>query len=308
MERDEAMPGEGLTASIDRQIAFNRRKNLYHTGRETIFAFNGTTRAIIDRRDELQRILRADGAEAIIDYAARRALKEFYRSNQYIDIREPDIENLRGLYRRLADDILSDEYSAELIAKRHYERLAGWLASAAPITQRINPPERPTIREAVCAEYSPELQLRILGIDPEKLIEPVIDVGCGEHAALVIYLRERGIEAYGIDRSCDGMVPYLFAKSWFEFDFIPNRWGTITSNLSFSTHFLNNHLLGDGGHIAYAAKYMELLNSLRPGGAWHYAPSIPFIEEHLPGERFIVEREKIDEEFSRTVVRRANRF
>jgi len=303
MERDDARPGEAFAAAIDQQIAFNRRKNLYHTGRETIFAFNGAARAIIDRRDELRGILKAGDAEAIIDYAARRALKEFYRANQYIDIREGDIERLRGLYRHLIDDILADGYNTEIIAKRHYERLAGWLASAAPITRRLNPPERPVIREAVCAEYSPELQLNILGIDPEKIIEPVLDLGCGEHAGLVRYLRERGIEAYGLDRSCDGTVPYLFAQSWFEFDFLPNRWGTLTSNLSFSTHFLNSHLRGDGGHIAYAAKYMEIVRSLRTGGAWHYAPSIPFIEEYLPSERCIVEREWIDEEFSRTVVR-----
>jgi hypothetical protein len=49
---------------------------------------------------------------------------------------------------------------------------------------------------------------------------------------------------------------------------------------------------------------MELLAALAPGGSYHYAPSLPFIEEYIPNRDFTISRERINGEYSRTIVRR----
>ncbi|HEY6877320.1 MAG TPA: hypothetical protein VI299_04840, partial [Polyangiales bacterium] len=54
-------------------------------------------------------------------------------------------------------------------------------------------------REVLCAEYSPALQLSVLGLS--ELRAPLLDIGCGPSAALVRELRTRGIEAEGLDRA-----------------------------------------------------------------------------------------------------------
>ena len=41
--------------------------------------------------------------------------------------------------------------------------------------------------------------------------------------------------------------------------------------------------------------YMEILEALRLGGAFHYVPALPFLEELLPAERFRVERQLLPE-------------
>jgi len=44
------------------------------------------------------------------------------------------------------------------------------------------------------------LQLSLLDIHPDKLLEPVLDIGCGEHAHLASFLHEKHLSVLGIDR------------------------------------------------------------------------------------------------------------
>lgn len=118
------------------------------------------------------------------------------------------------------------------------------------------------------------------------------------------HLRALGIAAHGIDRACDAEGDYLVAADWFERDIVPGFWGTIISHLSFSGHFLNHHARRDGEYIAYAKKYMEMLHGLRIGGRCHYAPGLEFIEEMLPAHQYALERSRVGEEYSRTVITR----
>lgn len=296
---------EQINESIDRQIAFNKGKNLYYIGRDETLALTERTRELIEKKELLAAMLERYGVEALIDYTVSRALREFYHAYQYIDVRREDREDLREIYRILIDEALAGELKTKTIAKRHYRRLADWLGRTNPATRKINTPGNPMIVEIPCSEYSPTMQMEVLGLDLTTIVEPVLDLGCGEGAGLVRYLRANGIDAYGLDRSLPrNSEPHLIEANWFEFSFQPEQWGTIISNLSFSIHFLNHHLRGDGKYAAYAEKYMEILRSLRAGGSYHYAPAIPFIEEYLPPTRYHVTRESIDGEFMRAVVRR----
>ncbi len=194
-------------------------------------------------------------------------------------------ELLNGLRKLLARDTSFDAFadeSAETM-RAHFFSLRAFLGSTsdAPLLAVSGP--------VPCREYTPALQLEMLGVTPDELAEPVLDLGCGKRGKLVRYLRSRGIEAYGVDRFASS-APYLAATDWLRMPFRPAKWGTILSHMSFSNHFVHHHLRRDGDSEAYARKYMEMLRVLKPGGVFICTPALPSIEQHLPGERFRVDR------------------
>ncbi len=156
--------------------------------------------------------------------------------------------------------------------------------------------------ETVSHEYSPALQLKILGLDPERLSGPVLDVGCGAGAALVHHLRKAGLEATGIDRDVQSDV--ALKADWLVYGYGEKRWGTVISHLGFSLHFLNRHLSGSAEAERYARVYMAILRSLEVGGVFAYTPALPFIEEHLPKGMFRVEPVPLPAELRSEVLER----
>lgn len=46
----------------------------------------------------------------------------------------------------------------------------------------------------------------------------------------------------------------------------------------------------NGRHAEYAGKYMEVLFSLKQGGSFLYTPDLPFIEQFLPRDAYVVSR------------------
>jgi len=296
-------PDIHLLDIIDSQIASNSGKNLFH-GDGDLLSFTGRTKTLLADRAKLRSLLSGAAFDSLIDHTVSAVLRNLYHGDQYIDVNGEGREALRSLYVVMADELAADGPDVDHIARRHYRRLADWLDRTSPYMRRANPSERRTIRTVVCAEYSPELQMGILGLDLHDLREPVLDIGCGESAGLVEYLRGHGIDAFGLDRLCDSGTRYLTTESWFDTGFRPGYWGTLISNLSFSSHFLNSHLRSDGSHVGYATKYMEILNSLQVGGRYHYAPGIPFIERFLPTDRFIVARTLLTASHCRTIVGR----
>jgi hypothetical protein len=69
--------------------------------------------------------------------------------------------------------------------------------------------------------------------------------------------------------------------------------GTITSNLGFSNHFNHHHLRKDGHFIEYAKTFMDILNSLKIGGSFYYAPDLPFIEKYLDRVKYRIKTHNI---------------
>lgn len=138
-----------------------------------------------------------------------------------------------------------------------------------------------------CSEYSATLQTGVLHLGHERILPPVLDIGCGEEAALVHHLRTRGIPAFGIDRFAPE-ADYLFRHDWLDLPLGEGIWGTIISHMAFSHHFLHHHLKGSDEIRNYAARYMEILGALKPGGSFIYSPGLPFIEKLLPRDRYQV--------------------
>ena len=167
---------------------------------------------------------------------------------------------------------------SEILAA-HGDRIAALLRS------RLGP--RP--REVVSAEYSPSLQLAVLGLSPGALADPVLDVGCGEGAALVRLLRARGRRAFGVD--LDAPEDVGIATDWLTFSYGRERWGAVLSHLGFSLHFLHAHLQRGPPALAYARAFAAILRSLRVGGVFAYTPALPFIETVLPATHRVERRQ-----------------
>lgn len=296
------MPTEKYRESIDRQIEFNKGKNILLGGDDPVLRFiDNTISTLIDLSS-----LSPESEEKLIEYATEKALEEFCRVNQYYTFDSRAKSDLHRIYSDLFLAARSNNKPADLIAYDHYRNLRHWLRRTNPFAEKIYSKAEPDLKPVGCSEYSAPLQLEILKIDTGSLMEPVIDIGCGREGNLVKYLAGLGIDITGIDRfvSTDENI---LNSDWLEFDYGIEKWGTVISNLGFSNHFKHHNLREDGNYLEYAKKYMEILNSLKPGGNFHYAPDLPFIESYLDIRKFKIEKYHIGESgFITTVVKRIN--
>ncbi len=229
----------------------------------------------------------------LIDYMTNRAIQEFCKFNQYYTFDSHAHLSLRNIYTELLANIKSKKDLIDSISNNHYEKLRNWLLQTNSFSEMIYNSKGEMIEPVACAEYSAELQINVLQINMELLIEPVLDIGCGKQGSLVHFLRQKGIETYGFDRFAQ-KSSFISISDWFEFNFECNKWGTIISNLGFSNHFQHHHFRNNGNFVGYAKKYMEILNSLKIGGNFHYAPDLPFIEKFLDKEKYLITKYNIE--------------
>ena len=281
---------EILRQFIEKQISYNSRKNIFYSGKENKLEFISETRELIQEIEKSP----IENQEKIIEFTVSKALSEFYKVNQYYYFDNDRQEKLKEVYRNLYKEIIETDQQKDIdtIAEDHYDRLRKWLKQSNPFAIKIYPENLSAIEEVVCAEYSAEIQMEILGMDISKLEGPVLDIGCGAKAQLVKTLAANGFETFGFDRNATP-AKYLEKADWMDFHFTPNHWGTIISNLGFSNHFRHHHLRSDGDFTAYARKYIEILQSLKPGGAFYYAPDLSFIETYLDPEIYEISRKAI---------------
>jgi len=282
--------------SIEKQFERSQGKNLFHVGTNNGIHFIPDTLKAIERLSELD----PDSESILIDYTTYRALEEFCRMNQYYTFDAPSHKSLRDLYTRLFSAIRNNTSELDSIAGWHLTNLKNWLSETNPFATKVYESKAGIIEPVACSEYSPELQIDILQMDTEQISGPVLDIGCGKQGSLVRFLRGLGIEAFGIDRFVQDDLD-LIKSDWLAFEYGKERWQTITSNLGFSNHFNHHPLRNDGSFIAYAKKYVEILNSLKIGGSFHYAPDLPFIEQYLDKEKYQLTKRNVGEEIFRSV-------
>ncbi|MDR1759008.1 MAG: hypothetical protein LBR60_00610 [Fibrobacter sp.] len=289
-----------LKETIDSQIESNKSKNLFHEDFSKIMRFSKSTlEAILNLKD-----IKPDHLNVLIDYSAEQVLQEFCRINQYFSFQKEDKLHLKSIYKNLYEEIIKGEVSINDLSQTHFSNLKTWLNATNPFSQKMYRRKGTTLEPVACSEYSAELQKEILHLDQIHLMEPILDIGCGKEAHLVKHLRSQGFEAYGIDRFSNEL-PYLQKADWLNFDCGVEKWGAITSNLGFSNHFIHHHLREDGSFIEYAKKYMDILNSLKTGGCFCYAPDLPFIEEYLDEKNFLIKKYDIKNlSFKTTIIKR----
>jgi len=274
-------PDENIKQHIREQIAFNTGKNLMADDQINSLQLIQVTESLVEKIQQLD----AESEKEMIDFLTDEALQEFCRVNQYFAFNAASVTELKDIYRQLNQSIKDLPGNAvqeklNTISEVHYRNLCDWLVHTNAFAGTMYSNNENNVKPVACSEYTPELQLNILRIDLKSLKQPVLDVGCGREMNLVNYLRDQGIEAYGIDRF-DNDNPYYVKTDWLEYTFEPDNWGSIISNLGFSNHFIHHNLRSDGNFREYALKYMEILGSLKTGGTFYYAPDLPFIEKHL---------------------------
>jgi hypothetical protein len=288
-----------LIKSIDKQIEFNKGKNIF-LDESALFKFLDDTVNAISNLDSLD----YNSETILIDYATDKVLGEFCRVNQYYSFNSESKLELRSIYVDLFASIRQKKSLPGSISAVHYQRLKDWLLKYNSFAGKVYAKAESIVETVPCSEYSPKLQLEILHIDANCLLLPVLDVGCGKQAKLVSYLEQQGIEVCGIDR-----FPFasgnLQTADWLEYNYGIRKWGTIISHLGFSNHFKHHNLRDDGDYIGYAKAFMNILNSLKVGGSFHYAPNLPFIEKYLdPVQYLLAEYEIEGSDFKSTVVKR----
>jgi hypothetical protein len=274
--------------NIDRQIQLNQRKNFFKPEAfDSLKFLKGT----LSQAKTLKNFSESE-KEILIDYTTEKVFQEFCRVNQYYSFSGNDKNELRVIYSQLFDSIGQNNEPIEMISERHYRRLKNWLEKTNPFAGVLYTGENNLLEPVACNEYSPDLQLNILQIDIATLKNPILDIGCGKDARLVWFLRDKGFDAYGIDRFQPNSE-FVIEADWLEFDYGNRKWGTLISNLGFSNHFHHHHLRSDGNYLAYAKKFLEIIGSLKPGGSFYYAPDLPFIEPFLDPAKYSVRNRKV---------------
>jgi hypothetical protein len=223
-------------------------------------------------------------------------IRECVGRNQYLVFPERAYERIFALYKRLVARLrgVARERGNADAARAILGIVREHRAALIAIVRGIDPAGTSRASDGVilpCAEYSAEFQLSVLGLDPDSIEGPFLDVGCGERASLVRELRSHGIDAVGIDQyriSDDGHT--ALRASWLEFRFVPDYWGTIASHMAFSNHFVRAMKTDPELAALYHAVYRDILESLKVGGAFCSAPAVPRAEAFIDRARFSIER------------------
>lgn len=291
---------DNFLENIDKQIDFNKGKNVFLADENSTLKFIDDTVSFIAKLSELS----ADSERMLIDYTTDKSLEEFCRINQYYTFNRQAKDDLRDIYRDLFSNLRAKDKSIESISKNHYENIRQWLRKSNPFADKIYSNADQDIKPVACSEYSAYLQINVLNIDIRALMSPVLDIGCGRQGNLVKYLSSKGIDAHGIDRFSFS-ESNLVNSDWLEYNYGIDKWGTIISNLAFSNHFKHHNLREDGNYIEYGMKYMDILKSLKVGGRFHYAPDLPFIESYLDNSKYQIDKHEIGEfDFKTTIITR----
>ncbi|MFA5418052.1 MAG: class I SAM-dependent methyltransferase [Bacteroidales bacterium] len=272
-----------LLERIDHQLMFNQGKNIFHNSGTNALSFISETKQSAYVLSELD----TETKSLLVDYITDKVIEEFCRINQYYSFDQQSKQELRHLYTELMSAMEKMELPLKTISENHFGKIISWLQKHNAFAEQIYSTKTDNIEPVTCAEYSAELQLKILHINPNEINTPVLDIGCGKLGNMVRYLRNNGLETFGFDRfATEG--PFIDKHDWLEYSYGDAKWGTIISNLGFTNHFYHHHLRDDGRFIEYAKKYIEILTALKPGGQFFYAPGLDFIEQYLDKKRFSV--------------------
>lgn len=298
---------ESIMEMIETQYAANMQKNFFYKPENGIISLEPakeTIESILYKKDELAeflyRSLETDNFNALSKYMTDRTCAIFIDINQFLDFDNMKMNGLKEIYREFMEDILilcrKNSPTAEDVSeifKKHTLRLTDYLheTNGIEIFERYR--REKLLQEVVCRNYSDAFQTALLDLKFENIMEPVLDLGCGERAELINYLRKAGIRAEGIDR-VKGKREDYFASNWFDVVLEPESWGTIISHMAFSNHFWHHHLRSDGEMQRYSLKYHEILRSLKPGGLFIYAPGLPFIEKDLNIKDYSIQKKQIE--------------
>lgn len=257
--------------------------------------------SVLGQAEEREKIINGLSDEdynKLIEMLSKNFMEQFIKGDNSIKFSKHDTFHILELYENLIKDISNETLNEMQITKSHFNRVKNIIERLGKDECSCNHNE-----DVKILGYSPAFILDILGVSEEEIKGKVLDIGCRKDAVLVKYLRNKNIDAYGIDINVIEN-DYLENEDWLEKDFGEMEYDFIFSNLSFTKYFLKNHLSDEGDYVEYATTFMRILNSLKIGGRFYYVPSVDFFEELLPEDRFEVINEFIDDDNMRTIIKR----
>lgn len=169
---------------IEKQIDLNLSKNLLFNEVEQINDIDEDFLQLLIEKKQSNTSLQDD----LIEFTIDRTLSAIYRTNQYIEITKEKRHQLKSIYVTTYRDV--DEANVKERLKIHYKNLSNWLRELYPENFIDSLSGEPEIGSVVNSEYSADLHLQILNLQHYKLIEPIMDLGCGKSAFLAERLRQ----------------------------------------------------------------------------------------------------------------------
>jgi len=254
-------------------------------------------------RVQIQEILEKNEQNKLLEKLAKNFMEQYLMGATDKKFSKQECKNILELYENLIEDIMNEELDTLEITKNHFNRMRELIVTLGNLHESHECNCGHHHKEKVQNGYTHQFALKILGIQEKDVKGTVLEIGCTKNAPNVKYLRNKGIQAFGLDIAAQENE-YLEQEDWLQKDFGTEKYDLIFSNLGFTKHFLQNHFADEGDYAEYAISYMRILNALKVGGKFHYVPAVTFIEELLPEDRFEVINELIDDENMRTIVTR----
>lgn len=289
--------------ALQRQLKLNANKNLLHAHGERLLEIDSTFRAALEELLGGQAVpLSEDTLEEIAADAASSFIDRIVAVKQYIQIDTAARTALAEIYRQSWRKLVETRDVESTLRNHHYPRIKAYLEAQYPRAIREALQSSTALGSVPRAEYSAELQRGLFRLTPSAMKAPILDIGCGIQANLVRHLRRQGFDAYGIDRSIGQESDFLIGTDWFDFDFSLKHWGTIVSNLSFSSHFVYAQRYDPSRVPRYMKRYGKILDSLAVEGAFVYAPGVEILEKEIDARNFAVEKWPVSAQHSVTKV------
>ena len=271
-----------LKNAIDKQIEKNKNLNLLYDNIEDIIHIDNSFSDIFTQVHQNG----LENLEHIIAYTVEKTISAIFSINQFLHITDEQKQNLYNIYRESWSNY--DPKSPEQSILEHHKRLSKWISQLYPSEFAFLLRTKDQIGSVVNAQYSADFQMKILGLEIENLMEPIIDIGCGSHANLVRYICKHKNKVLGIDRVIEYKSEHTKEINWLDFQFLPCFYGTVIANMSFSNHLIY-HIQNKTPYLqAYLSKYKEIIASIKKGGVFVYAPSLLFIEEMLDKTKYSI--------------------
>jgi hypothetical protein len=278
-----------IIAKIKEQLRNNSGKNLFYPKYEDVLEINPSLIRELERiKDSPDMELYELEIENYINETVYTLIKEIYEINQFVNVSKQNLEEVKKIYRDTWESIKKKDSVEKILYTEHYPKLSAWLSGIYPEEFHYPMRNQKLINKIVCKEYTPELQLNILSLLVSEITEPFLDIGCGENANLVNYLRENSKEAFGFDRIIKLENKYLQRSDWFDYEYGKQKWGTIISNMALSNNFIYTANYKMESLDEYKKLYLRILDSLLLGGIFIYAPSFKKYEEELDLEKYKV--------------------
>jgi hypothetical protein len=202
-------------------------------------------------------------------------------NNQYLELSKNEYSRILSIYIELVQNLRSIAYGSrsktqiQTIVQEHRIKLIELLYKKTEKIDVIIP----------CAEYTNRFQQKMLRLNSDTLMQPVLDIGCGRKASLIKDLHKNGIKAFGLDQYISKEA-YILCDNWLEYEFEANTWGTVISHMSFTNHYRRCITYKSKEQSKYETKFLEILESLKKGGSFIYCPSLPEVEKDLDKKKF----------------------